>query len=118
MYRERRDFNRGGRNQGYGRPQQQRRHNPLPEGFSLFYISIVCPEAIEAKIKGFKEYMDKTYGCRAALKSPAHLTIVPPFRAEDETAPLLGRADGPPRECSRDVDDVVLRISTVHAQRV
>ncbi len=89
MYRENRDFNRGRRNQGYNRPQQ-RRHNPLPEGFSLFYISIICPEAIESKIKGFKEHMQNAYGCRAALKSPAHLTIIPPFRAEDEMEqPLL-----------------------------
>jgi len=83
MYRERGNFKKPGRFQVSNRPQQ-RRHNPLPEGFSLFYIAIVCPENIEHKVKEFKQYMEQRYGCRAALKSPAHLTIIPPFRAEDE----------------------------------
>ena len=82
MYRE--NFKSKGRFQQNRRPAPQRRHNPLPEGFSLFYIAIVCPENVEEKIKELKEYMQSQYGCRAALKSPAHLTIVPPFRAEDE----------------------------------
>jgi 2'-5' RNA ligase len=82
MYRERGNF-KPGRFQG-NRPQQQRRHNPIPEGFSLFYIAIVCPSSIEEKVKDFKVYMEQQYGCRSALKSPAHLTIIPPFRAEDE----------------------------------
>jgi 2'-5' RNA ligase len=60
------------------------KRNPIPEGFSLFYIAIACPPEIDEKIEGMKEYMFKEYGCRAARKSPAHLTIVPPFRAEDE----------------------------------
>ena len=56
----------------------------------MFYMAIVCPGEIEEKVKGFKEYMEKQYGCRAAKKSPAHLTIVPPFRAENEMEkPLL-----------------------------
>lgn len=86
MYRDNNRDNRGGRYPGRpNRPQQQqRRHNPLPEGFSLFYISIVCPERVEEKVKGYKDYMEKTYGCRAAKKSTSHLTIVPPFRAENE----------------------------------
>jgi 2'-5' RNA ligase len=84
MYNERGNFRKPGRFQGNFRPQQQRRHNPIPEGFSLFYIAIVCPDSVEEKIKNYKLYMEEQYGCRSALKSPAHLTIVPPFRAEDE----------------------------------
>lgn len=85
MDRERGNFKRPGKFQGNRRPQQQqRRHNPIPEGFSLFYIAIVCPDTIEDKVKAYKNYMEQTYGCRSAQKSPAHLTIVPPFRAEDE----------------------------------
>ena len=60
------------------------RRPPLPEGFSLFYIAIECPKDINERVDGMKGYMEKEYGCRAARKSPAHLTIVPPFRAEDE----------------------------------
>lgn len=84
MYREKGNFKSRGQFQPNRKPAPQRRHNPLPEGFSLFYIAIVCPEQVEEKIKELKEHMQSRYGCRAALKSPAHLTIIPPFRAEDE----------------------------------
>lgn len=75
-------------NRGRYRPQPRKfdrpKRNPLPEGFSLFYIAVSCPPEIDEKIEELKEYMQQEYGCRAARKSPAHLTIVPPFRAEDE----------------------------------
>lgn len=75
-------------NRGRYKPNQRRfdrpKRNPLPEGFSLFYIAISCPPEIDGKIEEMKDYMQKQFGCRAARKSPAHLTIVPPFRAENE----------------------------------
>jgi len=75
-------------NKGRFRPQRRQfdkpKRAPLPEGFSLFYIAIACPDEVNEKIDALKEYMQQKYGCRAARKSPAHLTIVPPFRAEDE----------------------------------
>ncbi|TAD83987.1 MAG: hypothetical protein EAY75_13925, partial [Bacteroidetes bacterium] len=89
MYQDRRDQNRGGGG-GYqrrydNRPQQPRR-NPLPEGFSLFYLAVVCPAEINEQVKQFKAHLEHTYGCTSAAKSPAHITVVPPFRAEDEMA--------------------------------
>jgi 2'-5' RNA ligase len=85
---QRRSFNRNrGFNKGYRPTHENRpRRNPLPEGFSLFYIAINCPQDVEEKVHGYKEYLQKAYGCRAASKSPAHITLVPPFRAEDELA--------------------------------
>ena len=81
------------KNRGRFKPQQRRFERPkramLPEGFSLFYIAIDCPAAINEKVEEMKDYMERKYGCRAARKSPAHLTIVPPFRAEDELQPEL-----------------------------
>ncbi len=75
-------------NRGRYKPQNRRferpKRNPLPEGFSLFYIAVTCPPDIDEKIEGMKDYMEREYRCRAARKSPAHLTIVPPFRAEDD----------------------------------
>jgi 2'-5' RNA ligase len=69
-------------------PNQRRfdkpKRAPLPEGFSLFYLAIECPEDINERVEAMKNYMEEKYGCKAAKKSPAHLTIVPPFRAEDE----------------------------------
>ncbi len=91
-----RRFNKGG---GSGRPpfkkrrddrfsrqdrQDRRPSRKIPEGFSLYYMAIVCPEPVNDRVRELKSYMNATYGCEAASKSPAHLTIVPPFRAEDE----------------------------------
>ena len=79
---------RGGGNRGGGfggRPQFNKpRQSSIPEGFSLFYIAVVCPQQVDEQINVFKDYMEQTYGCRSAKKSPAHLTVVPPFKAEDE----------------------------------
>jgi 2'-5' RNA ligase len=80
MYQGKSSSWRGGQNRYDNRP----RRNPLPDGFSMFYIAAVCPPAIDDKVKSYKQYLETTYGCRAAAKSPAHITIVPPFRAEDE----------------------------------
>lgn len=89
MEKERSQYQGPGR---YGRERFQprvRKHPALPEGFSLFYIAILCPPAIDEKISGFKAYMEQQYGSRSAQKSPAHLTLIPPFRAEDETESAL-----------------------------
>ena len=90
MYPERNDSRRGGgfdrRNQSsYGPP----RPAPIPEGFALYYIATLCPPAIDEKVSEYKQYMQSKYGSRAAQKSPAHLTIVPPFKAEEDMEQLL-----------------------------
>ncbi len=86
------------RDRGYGggggyqqrRPQQQydrkpfNRPAPLPEGFALYYIAVHCPEEVNSHVNLFKDYMQQKYGCRAAKKSDAHLTIIPPFKAEED----------------------------------
>lgn len=80
-FKEKRRFN---QSSSFKKNFDKPRRASLPEGFSLFYIAIECPQQINQQIDGMKAYMEKKYGCRAARKSPAHLTIVPPFRAEDE----------------------------------
>ncbi|MEO7311634.1 MAG: 2'-5' RNA ligase family protein [Chitinophagaceae bacterium] len=70
-----------------GRPQYDRRNDrpaPLPEGVALYYIGTVCPVDVNEKVVGYKQYMQEKFGSRAAQKSPAHLTLVPPFRAEED----------------------------------
>ncbi|MES2774227.1 MAG: 2'-5' RNA ligase family protein [Bacteroidota bacterium] len=75
-----------------GRPQYNRSSNrpaPLPEGFALYYIAALCPGDVNEQVSRFKLYMQEKYGSRAAQKSPAHLTIVPPFKAEEDMEKLL-----------------------------
>lgn len=45
----------------------------------LYFIAIVAPENINREILQFKNYMLAHFGCKVALRSPAHITLVPPF---------------------------------------
>jgi 2'-5' RNA ligase len=51
----------------------------------LYFAAIVLPEALNREIKLFKDVMLERWGCSVALKSPAHITLIPPFWM-DETA--------------------------------
>lgn len=46
----------------------------------LYFIAIVAPEAINQQVLEWKHYMLQQFGCKAALKSPAHITLIPPFQ--------------------------------------
>jgi 2'-5' RNA ligase len=52
-------------------------NNKVPH--CMYYIAIVCPDNLNNKIKGFKLWMQEKFGCKVALKSPAHITLIPPF---------------------------------------
>ena len=56
----------------------------------LYYIAIVCPPAVNEEILVFKHWMRDQFNCKAALKSPAHITLIPSFlmekRLEDDLA--------------------------------
>ena len=73
--------------QQYNKPTN--RPAPLPEGFALYYIAAICPDTVNRQVQIFKQYMQDKYGSKAAQKSPAHLTIVPPFKAEEDIEKLL-----------------------------
>ncbi len=46
---------------------------------SMYFIAIVCPEEINDKIQKFKHWMKDRFGCVVAMRSPAHITLIPPF---------------------------------------
>ncbi|RYY67460.1 MAG: 2'-5' RNA ligase family protein [Chitinophagaceae bacterium] len=48
----------------------------------LYYVALVLPDALNRKIVLFKEWMRDRFGCRVGLKSPAHITILPPYWME------------------------------------
>jgi 2'-5' RNA ligase len=54
----------------------------------LYYIAIVLPEPLQSDITAFKTDIHQRFGAKIALKSPAHITLFPPFRWEstDENA--------------------------------
>ncbi len=59
----------------------------------LYFIAIVCPEPLQSEITAIKNYFFEKYNCIVALKSPAHISLIPPFElkhhSEDELIPYL-----------------------------
>jgi 2'-5' RNA ligase len=49
----------------------------------MYFIAVVLPEKLNRNVLQYKQYMLEKYGCRVGLKSPAHITIVPPFWLEE-----------------------------------
>ena len=46
---------------------------------NMYYVAIVCPDGINEKILTYKLWMQQHFCCIVALKSPAHITLIPPF---------------------------------------
>lgn len=51
---------------------------------SLYLIAILPPAGINQAVLSWKHYMLQHFGCKVAMKSPAHITLIPPFRLDDE----------------------------------
>jgi 2'-5' RNA ligase len=45
----------------------------------MYFAALVLPEELDKKVMAYKQYMYQHYMCRVGLKSPAHITIIPPF---------------------------------------
>lgn len=48
----------------------------------MCFIAVVLPRVLDEKILRYKKQMAERYGCKVGLKSPAHITIIPPFWTE------------------------------------
>ena len=46
---------------------------------NMYYVAILCPSPVNEKILGYKQWMKNRFGCRVAMKSPAHITLIAPF---------------------------------------
>lgn len=49
---------------------------------TLYLLAIVAPPAVEMQVHEWKQWMLEVFGCRVALKSPAHITLIPPFKMD------------------------------------
>lgn len=52
------------------------KHSPL----GLYYLALLPPLPVAAKVQALKRHFAVHFGADAALRSPAHLTVFPPFR--------------------------------------
>jgi 2'-5' RNA ligase len=50
----------------------------------MYFIAIMLPSHLNEKVLKYKNLMLEKYNCQVGLKSPAHITLVPPFWMEDE----------------------------------
>lgn len=50
----------------------------------MYFIALVLPSYLNEKVLKYKQMMLDKYNCNVGLKSPAHITLVPPFWMEDE----------------------------------
>ena len=64
----------------------------LPATHSMYYAAIVCPPEAEEKVVHFKHWMKEQFGCVVALRSPAHITLIPPFWLEEARETKLQNA--------------------------
>lgn len=55
----------------------------------IYFIALVLPKHLDEKILALKKKMHETYRCKVALKSPAHITLVPPYWMEESKEDLL-----------------------------
>lgn len=48
----------------------------------MYFLALVAPESINRDVLKWKQYFRDRFGCVAALRSPAHITLIPPFRMD------------------------------------
>jgi len=49
----------------------------------MYFVAVVLPQHLDEKVLHWKKYMQERYRCKVGLKSPAHITIIPPFWLEE-----------------------------------
>jgi|SRR5687767_3630331 len=52
---------------------------------NMYFVAFVAPEEINQQVLKWKNFFKEKYGCTVALKSPAHITLIPPFWMNEET---------------------------------
>lgn len=50
----------------------------------MYFVALICPPPLSEKILRYKKWMKEHFGCVVALRSPAHITLIPPFWMESD----------------------------------
>lgn len=51
----------------------------------MYYMAILAPEEIDTQVLKWKNYFKEIFDCSVALRSPAHITLIPPFWMKQES---------------------------------
>jgi 2'-5' RNA ligase len=46
---------------------------------NMYFIALVAPQEINEEVLKWKNFMKERFDCSVALRSPAHITLIPPF---------------------------------------
>jgi 2'-5' RNA ligase len=50
----------------------------------MYFLAILTPPEVNNKVLEWKYYMREHFGCVVAMRSPAHITLIPPFWMNEE----------------------------------
>jgi 2'-5' RNA ligase len=50
----------------------------------MYFIALVAPQKINEEILKWKQLMKERFGCLVALRSPGHITVIPPFWMDEK----------------------------------
>jgi 2'-5' RNA ligase len=60
----------------------------------MYFLAIVLPQDLNTRILKYKQHMFEEFNCKVGLKSPAHITLIPPFWMHpDKEQELLSSMD-------------------------
>jgi 2'-5' RNA ligase len=51
---------------------------------NMYFVALVAPPEINHDVLKWKHFFKERYQCIVALKSPAHITLIPPFWMKEE----------------------------------
>ena len=50
----------------------------------MYFLALLTPPEVNSKVLEWKYYMREHFGCVVAMRSPAHITLIPPFWMTEE----------------------------------
>ena len=56
---------------------------------NMYFVALVAPREINQQVLKWKNYFKEHFKCIVALKSPAHITLIPPFWMNEELEDAL-----------------------------
>jgi 2'-5' RNA ligase len=61
----------------------------VPDKTHLYFIALIATEGLAEKIRQLQLYCSETYQSKKALRSPPHVTLIPPFREDVSIEEIL-----------------------------
>ena len=77
-------------------------------GAQLKLIAIVLPEPLFSFVREQQKYISDTWGCRHALRTPPHITIMPPLSLSNNEVTIL---EGIAKDAAKRIESFTLHIS-------